>query len=106
MVEVLLDSVAEFVKVLLDPLRRLLNIINSIVETPLDSVAELVEILLDSLGRVFDVVDGVVEAALDSVAELVETLLYIVAYVLGLTNTAAGPFGGVLGEIWILSVFG
>jgi hypothetical protein len=33
-------------------------------------------------------------------------LLYIVAYVLGLTNTAASPFGGILGEIWGMSVFG
>ena len=80
-------------------LRRILHIINRIVEAALDPVAKVTEPLLDSLRRMLDVVDGIVEAAFDSVAEIIEALLDVVRDLFRFAYAATGPFGGVLGEI-------
>ena len=50
-------------------------------------------------GRVLDVVDSVIPLTLDAVAEAVEALLYVLGDLLDFAHAAAGPLGGVFGEV-------
>jgi hypothetical protein len=51
------------------------------------------------LGSIFDVVHGVIPLALDAVAEAIEILLHVLRDLLGFAYAAAGPLGGVGGEV-------
>ena len=100
-------KVKSFLVVIIPPLipaliisiAQTIAIVLHIIAEPLHIADLLTNPASDILGSILDVVHGVVPLALDAVAEAVEALLYILGNLLDFAHAAAGPLGGVFGEV-------